>query len=1180
MSEEIFNLRTKISMDTVDFESGSQAVQREMKKLKSETKLVDADLKLYGRTSEGLGEKLKTLSKLENGHVIQIKEARAEYEKYRKEYELNGNTLDNNSKKMDAAINKETKAKAALASTRAEMGLLNTEILRNDSHLVQWGNSLTTSGNKINKFGKSMDGVANTWLRVSGVTLAATAGLVTAAVQWESSVASMAKTIDATPEQFDAMTQGIRDLALEIPTAAKDLAELASIAGQLGIDNENIVSFTKVVSQLGTATNMSAEQAATQFAKLANITGMSETQFSNLGSTVVELGNNFSTTESDITDMAMRLAGAGETVGLTEAEIMGLSTTLSSLGVEAEMGGSAISKLLVSMELATNTGLEPMQRLSEQAGLTRRDLELMASNSSKEFKALAESLGMTTTEMTDIMTASKNLENFAEIAGVSVEDFTTKFNDPNGGAIAAMQMFVGGLKETGTESESTIEKLDAMGISEIRMRDALLRLANGSGVLTDAISTANTAWSENTALQTEAEKRYATTESQLVLLKNKLMDVAISAGEELLPSLNNIVDSLDPLIDNLVDGVKWFSELDDSTKEMALQFAGFVVVGAPVLKTLAGITKAAGTLKTGFGTVVGALGNLVVGHKKAAASTVELSTELIATTGAASKAGGAAALFSNPWVLGIGAVALAAVGIGTLIYNEMTKDQKNHEQSVEDTKGKYQEWFDSVTEGANGMVSSQEQIQGAIKGTASTIAEETERLKEQNTLVTNAIDDLWNGGYQFNEKFWTSFNEPLTRNVDGIKDKLKDLKMSDEQISEIEASYNNYSLTVGNAMAEVLSTFTSGKAMTAELANATITANNAVTEEIVTSLTAQRDAEQANIEGMIAGGMITKAEYDKRSQENGMYYAILIQTTQNANTEINDIIATASRENRELTAAEVGSMLDSYTTLATNSGKSMTDIAEGQDMLGQNMRNMVSEVAIASLEQSGALSESATSQINSLGSVEEKVNALQWALDYYNRTGIPAKTINIDVSPALQAIADVQQAIYNLDTSEIYADVATNRVYTTASASGQQQATYAMGTNFHKGGLAILGDGGKREPFLTPDGRFGVSPAVDTMYNLPRGSKVWSSIQKFKTQASNNDYLKSFINQLPKFALGTQKSFLDSPKMPNVFGSNVQSTPSIIVNQTIISPDPIDARESARLSKINMQNLGYMLSRG
>ena len=250
MAEEIFNLRTKISMDTVDFESGSQAVQREMKKLKSETKLVDADLKLYGRTSEGLGEKLKTLSKLENGHVIQVKEARAEYEKYRKEYELNGNTLDNNSKKMDAAINKETKAKAALASTRAEMGLLNTEILRNDSHLIKWGSSLTASGNKLNSFGKSMDGVANTWLRVSGVTLAATAGLVGAAVQWESSVASMAKTIDATPAEFDTLTDSIRDMALEVPVSASSLAELAATAGQLGIETPKIAEFTETVAAM------------------------------------------------------------------------------------------------------------------------------------------------------------------------------------------------------------------------------------------------------------------------------------------------------------------------------------------------------------------------------------------------------------------------------------------------------------------------------------------------------------------------------------------------------------------------------------------------------------------------------------------------------------------------------------------------------------------------------------------------------------------------------------------------------------------------------------------------------------------------------------------------------------------------------------------------------------------
>lgn len=290
MSEEIFNLRTKISMDTVDFESGSQAVQREMKKLKSETKLVDADMKLYGRTSEGIGEKLKVLTKLENGHRVEISNARADYEKYRKEFELNGNTLDNNSKKMDDAINKETKHKAELGKTRAEMSLLNTEILRNDSSLVQWGNKLTTSGDKINKVGRAIDGTANTWLKVSGVTLAATTGLVASAVQWESSVASMAKTIDATPAEFDALSGSIRDMALEIPMSAASLAELAATAGQLGIETPNIAEFTETVAAMGVSTNITAQEAASAFARIANITGMSQDDFDRLGSSIVELG--------------------------------------------------------------------------------------------------------------------------------------------------------------------------------------------------------------------------------------------------------------------------------------------------------------------------------------------------------------------------------------------------------------------------------------------------------------------------------------------------------------------------------------------------------------------------------------------------------------------------------------------------------------------------------------------------------------------------------------------------------------------------------------------------------------------------------------------------------------------------------------------------------------------------
>ena len=62
----------------------------------------------------------------------------------------------------------------------------------------------------------------------------------------------------------------------EIPSSASDIAGVMEIAGQLGIATESLTEFTETMINLGVSTNLSAEEAATNLAKFANIVNMAD----------------------------------------------------------------------------------------------------------------------------------------------------------------------------------------------------------------------------------------------------------------------------------------------------------------------------------------------------------------------------------------------------------------------------------------------------------------------------------------------------------------------------------------------------------------------------------------------------------------------------------------------------------------------------------------------------------------------------------------------------------------------------------------------------------------------------------------------------------------------------------------------------------------------------------------
>lgn len=364
-------------------------------------------------------------------------------------------------------------------------------------------------------------------------------------IEFESAFAGVRKTVDATEGELAELSDGIRKMAKEIPAAATEIAGVAEAAGQLGIETDSILGFTRTMIDLGEATNLSAEEAATALARLANITQMSQKDFDRLGSTVVALGNNLATTEAEIVEMGLRLAGAGKQVGMTEAQILGFAGALSSVGIEAQAGGSAFSKVMVQMQLATEKG-------------------------------------------------GTALEEFADVAGMSAEEFKNAFQDDAAGAIIAFIQGLGSAEERGM---SAIKVLDDMGIKEVRLRDALLRAAGAGDLFNESIAIGTEAWEENTALTDEARQRYETTASQIGILKNRFNDLGVELYERLGPVLK---DTIIPMADKLIEAigrlVDWFTNLSPAVQKFLIIAAGIAAAAGPVLIIVGQIATAIGTL--------------------------------------------------------------------------------------------------------------------------------------------------------------------------------------------------------------------------------------------------------------------------------------------------------------------------------------------------------------------------------------------------------------------------------------------------------------------------------------------------------------------------------------------------------------------------------------------------------
>ncbi|WP_053070299.1 phage tail tape measure protein [Alkalihalobacillus pseudalcaliphilus] len=597
-------VKVKFSVFNEEYKKGMEEINQANSKMKNEMKLTETQMKHSSTETEKLEHKVKRLGNEKENVGKKIELTEKQLEKAKEMYGENSEEADKLANDLVKLQTSEQRLENAIIDTNQEIEAQQAAMSDTSSpekykkSLEEVGQATQEIGQKVQDAGKTLNDFGNWYsTRVTAPIVAGGAAVFKASMDFESAFANFRKVTDATEEEFATFNQAFRDLAKVIPVSTEEIANTAAAASQLGIEKENVLGFTENMLAMGVASDMTSETAAFAFARLANITGMAQDDFDRLGSTVVDLGNNFAATESEIANMALRIAGAGSQINMSEADILGFSTALSSVGIRAEMGGSAISKLMINMAASVEMGGE-------------------------------------------------DLKEFARIAGMSVENFRKAFEED---AATAIFTFLGGLGDLSEQGESAFKIIDDLGMSEIRLRDTILRSSNASEMATSALKTANEAWAENSALQNEAAERYATTESQLIMMWNRIKDVAITLGNALVPAVMGALDAMEPFFEKIEDVANGFAEMDEEQQRNILKLIALVAAVGPAAKVLGGLF-----------TVIGG-GIKIVGS---------LTTAIGATKGA----GLVARLVALAPVGGPVALAIAGItGLGVAIYN-LTKD--------------------------------------------------------------------------------------------------------------------------------------------------------------------------------------------------------------------------------------------------------------------------------------------------------------------------------------------------------------------------------------------------------------------------------------------------------------------------------------------------------------------------
>lgn len=383
---------------------------------------------------------------------------------------------------------------------------------------------------------KTAFGIAKGSAMVGMAILGPLALVTREAIKFEEQLADIGKTTGLKDADLQKFGDGILKLAEDTSSSVEDLATIGEIGGQLGIAQEDLLSFTEASDKFNIALGKdfgSVDEAISQVGKIKNLfsgskdLGVAES-INKVGSAINELGAIGAGTSANITDFTLRMGALPNAMKPTIQNTIAMGTFLEEMGISSERGASGLTKVLLV------------------AG--------------KQLGGFAKEMGITT-------------EEAKKLYGQDPTEFVKKFAKSFNGV--APEVLAKKLKDLKLNSQEAIKVIGALG--------------GGTDRLTKLQQESNKAFAEGNSLSDEAKKKNATTGAQLKMMKNKMTALSVTLGQALTPALTQLVESISPIIKSFS---KWAK---NNKKTLAFIMKTIAIVGALAL-ALSGVSFVVGSV--------------------------------------------------------------------------------------------------------------------------------------------------------------------------------------------------------------------------------------------------------------------------------------------------------------------------------------------------------------------------------------------------------------------------------------------------------------------------------------------------------------------------------------------------------------------------------------------------------